>query len=109
MTDEEEFEEFQKKLTEEIKESIEFMNDFNERMKKLDKSEIKSGRTPVHDIVDQIEKEREKEGEFWATQPKEARMKKAMEDEKFLEEYAKVHGHKLIIISGKDDKKNKLK
>ena len=41
MTDEEEFEEFQKKLAEEIKESIEFMNDFNERMKKLDKSEIK--------------------------------------------------------------------
>ena len=105
MTDKEEFEEFQKKLAEEIKESIEFMNDFNERMKKLDKSEIKSGRTLAHDIVDQIEKEREKEGEFWATQPKEARMKKAMEDEKFIEEYAKAHGHKLTVIGKKGDNK----
>lgn len=101
MTDEEEFEEFQKKLAEEIKESIEFMNDFNERMKKLDKSEIKSGRTPAHDIVDQIEKDREKEGEFWATQPKEARMKKAMEDAKFVQEYAKAHGHRLVIVKSK--------
>ena len=101
MTDEEEFEEFQKKLAEEIKESIEFMNDFNERMKKLDKSEIKSGRTPVHDIVDQIEKDREKEGEFWATQPKEARIKKAIEDAKFVQEYAKAHGHRLVIVKSK--------
>ena len=107
MTDEEEFEEFQKKLAEEIKESIEFMNDFNERMKKIDKSEIKSGRTLAHDIVDQIEKDREKEGEFWATQPKEARMKKAMEDAKFVQEYAKAHGHKLIIVKRKCDKNNK--
>ena len=105
MTDQEEFEEFQKKLAEEIKESIEFMNDFNERMKKIDKSEIKSGRTLAHDIVDQIEKEREKEGEFWATQPKEARMKKSMEDEKFIEEYAKAHGHKLTVIGKKGDNK----
>ena len=105
MTDEEEFEEFQKKLAEEIKESIEFMNDFNERMRKIDKSEIKSGRTPIHDLVDQIEKEREKEGEFWATQPKEARMKKSMEDEKFIEEYAKAHGHKLTVIGKKGDNK----
>lgn len=105
MTDEEEFEEFQKKLAKEIKESIEFMNDFNERMKKIDKSEIKSGRTPIHDIVDQIEKDREKEGEFWATQPKEARMKKAIEDAKFVQEYAKAHGHKLTIIGRKGDNK----
>ena len=106
MTDEEEFEEFQKKLAEDIKESIEFMNDFNERMSKLDKSEIKSGRTPIHDIVDQIEKDREKEGEFWATHSKEERIQKAIEDAKFVQEYAKAHGHKLIIVNRKDDKKN---
>lgn len=105
MTDKEEFEEFQKKLTEEIKESVKFVDELSERMKKIDKSEIKSGRTLAHDIVDQIEKEREKEGEFWATQPKEARMKKAMEDEKFIEEYAKAHGHKLTVIEKKGDNK----
>ena len=105
MTDEEEFEEFQKKLAEEIKESIEFVNDFNERMKKLDKSEIKSGRTPAHDIVDQIEKDREKEGEFWATHSEEECMKKAIEDEKFIEEYAKAHGHKLRAIGKRGDNK----
>ena len=105
MTDQEEFEEFQKKLTEEIKESVKFVDELSERMKKIDKSEIKSGRTLAHDIVDQIEKEREKEGEFWATQPKEARMKKSMEDEKFIEEYAKAHGHKLTVIGKKGDNK----
>ena len=99
MTDEEEFEEFQKKLAEEIKESIEFMNDFNERMKKIDKSEIKSGRTPIHDLVDQIEKEREKEGEFWATQPKEVCMKKANDDAKRVKEYAEKNGIRTMGIS----------
>ena len=101
MTDEEEFEEFQKKLAEEIKESVEFMNDFNERMKKLDKSEIKNARTPAHDIVDKIEKEREKEGEFWATQPDDVCLKKEIEDDKRICEYAKKHGHKMITITTK--------
>lgn len=105
MTDKEEFEEFQKNLTEEIKESVKFVDEFSERMKKIDKSEIKSGRTHAHEVVDQIEKEREKEGEFWATQPKEVRIKKAMEDEKFIEEYAKAHGHKLTVIGKKGDNK----
>ncbi len=105
MTDEEEFEEFQKKLTKDINESVKFVDEFSKRMSKIDKSEIKSGRTPIHDIVDQIEKDREKEGEFWATHSKEERMKKTMEDEKFIEDYAKAHGHKLTIIGKKGDNK----
>lgn len=105
MTDKEEFEEFQKKLTEEIKESVKFVDEFSERMEKLDKGERKSGRTHAHEVVDQIEKEREKEGEFWATQHKDARIKKAIEDEKFVEEYAKTHGHKLTVIGKKGDNK----
>lgn len=105
MTDQEEFEEFQKKLTEEIRESIEFMNDFNERMKNIDKSEIKSGRTPAHDIVDQIEKDREKEGEFLATQPDDVCLKKEIEDDKRICEYAKKHGHKMITIGKKGNLK----
>lgn len=49
--------------------------------------------------VDQIEKEREKESEFWATQPKEVCIKKANDDAKHEKEYAEKNGIRTMGIS----------
>ena len=101
--DEKEFEEYGK----EIDKQIESLQSINKAMENLDASTINYRKSPETIIIEQIEKEREKEGEFWATQPKEARIKKAMEDAKFVQEYAKAHGHKLIIVKRKCDKNSK--
>lgn len=62
----------------------------NKAMGNLDASTINYRKSPESIIIEQIEKEREKEGEFWATHSSEECVEKSMEDAKKLRNLQKV-------------------
>lgn len=97
---EKEFEEYVK----EIDKQIESLQSINKAMENLDASTINYRKSPETIIIEQIEKEREKEGEFWATHSAEECVKKSMEDAKKIDEFAKSIGQTVVSFDNDEDK-----
>lgn len=73
-------------------------------MENLDASTINYRKSPETIIIEQIEKEREKGGEFWATRSVEECVKKSMEDAKKIDEFAKSIGQTVVSFDNDEDK-----